>query len=35
MTDIPIPGLDAKTVQQLYQQLGQLRVHLVRSEETQ
>jgi len=28
-------GLDAKTVQQLYQQLGQLRVHLVRSEETQ
>jgi DNA-binding MarR family transcriptional regulator len=26
-------GLDAKTVQQLYQQLGQLRVHLVRSEQ--
>jgi DNA-binding MarR family transcriptional regulator len=25
-------GLDAKTVQQLYEQLGQLRVHLVRSE---
>ena len=28
-------GLDAKTVQQLYQQLGQLRVHLVRGEEAQ
>ena len=26
-------GLDAKTVQQLYQQLGQLRVHLVRNEQ--
>ena len=26
-------GLDAKTVQQLYQQLGQLRVHLVRDEQ--
>jgi len=26
-------GLDAKTVQQLYQQLGELRVHLVRSEQ--
>src|SRR5690349_5200337 len=26
-------GLDAKTVQQLYQQLGQLRVHLVRHEQ--
>jgi DNA-binding MarR family transcriptional regulator len=26
-------GLDAKTVQQLYAQLGQLRVHLVRSEQ--
>jgi hypothetical protein len=25
-------GLDAKTVQQLYQQLGQLRVHLVQNE---
>jgi DNA-binding MarR family transcriptional regulator len=27
-------GLDAKTVQQLYQQLGQLRVHLVRNEQS-
>ena len=26
-------GLDAKTVQQLYAQLGQLRVHLVRNEQ--
>ena len=26
-------GLDAKTVQQLYQHLGQLRVHLVRNEQ--
>jgi DNA-binding MarR family transcriptional regulator len=26
-------GLDARTVQQLYQQLGQLRVHLVRNEQ--
>ena len=27
-------GLDAKTVQQLYTQLGQLRVHLVRQEQS-